>query len=471
MLMILLDEMNLARTEYYFSESSRGLEMRGTRDPDGENGTARSDAAIAIELPYKEGETPETLYVPHNVLWVGTLNEDETTQALSDKVLDRANSIKFAPPKAKTIVEHAKPPSRGRDQASGHLDFHEWLNWSEADDTRDVANREEHDAIMKMLVEIMQSADRGFGYRVAQSISAYVARYPDPERWEGRARGSDQHATSPEALRNGAHREQRGARQPPEALPGSARRPRIRRGGERGTEPRATEPDLQPGPATHRVGSTRGGVALPELPQPGPGGNRRNRRRGGAHRATHARPRGVRGHPQWRRRTSDPVASPGTFEDGYPRLPAPDFDPLPRIPGSFRGKLRAGGIGDPARASLWVVAAVAQERKHADGDPPEPRGTSGHPHRRLAVPADAHGQRERARGRGADKGPYAGRHTCCRRPQVRSRSTDRSRVHTRTLRRHGTGQWRTIRLGRSSTRKRESFRDPSTRSRRGLDEF
>ena len=41
------------------------------------------------------------------------------------------------------------------------------------------------------------------------------------------------------------------------------------------------------------------------------------------------------------------VAPPGTFEDGYPRLPAPDFDPLPRIPGSLRGKLRAGGIGDP----------------------------------------------------------------------------------------------------------------------------
>ena len=41
------------------------------------------------------------------------------------------------------------------------------------------------------------------------------------------------------------------------------------------------------------------------------------------------------------------VAAPGTFEEGYPRLPAPDFDPLPRIPGSLRGKLRAGGITDP----------------------------------------------------------------------------------------------------------------------------
>ena len=184
MLLILLDEMNLARTEYYFSEFLSRLEMRGARNADGENGTVRDDAAIAIELPYKEGETPETLYVPHNVLWVGTLNEDETTQALSDKVLDRANSIKFAPPKAKTIVEHADPPSRAREQASGHLGFREWLNWSETHHARGAANREEHDAIMETLVEIMQSADRGFGYRIAQSISAYVARYPDPERWK-----------------------------------------------------------------------------------------------------------------------------------------------------------------------------------------------------------------------------------------------------------------------------------------------
>ena len=35
MLMILLDEMNLARTEYYFSEFLSRLEMRGTRDLDG----------------------------------------------------------------------------------------------------------------------------------------------------------------------------------------------------------------------------------------------------------------------------------------------------------------------------------------------------------------------------------------------------------------------------------------------------
>ena len=184
MLMILLDEMNLARTEYYFSEFLSRLEMRGARIADGENGTARDDAAIAIELPYKEGETPETLYVPHNVLWVGTLNEDETTQALSDKVLDRANSIKFAPPKAKTIVEHTEPPGRAREQASGHLGFREWLSWSEAHHASDAASKEEHDTIMEALVEIMQSADRGFGYRVAQSISAYVARYPDPERWK-----------------------------------------------------------------------------------------------------------------------------------------------------------------------------------------------------------------------------------------------------------------------------------------------
>ncbi|MCY4463012.1 MAG: hypothetical protein OXC26_21840 [Albidovulum sp.] len=176
MLIILLDEMNLARTEYYFSEFLSRLEMRGPRANAGGDEDSGADAQIAIDLPYAEKERPKHLLVPHNVLWIGTLNEDETTQALSDKVLDRANSIRFAPPKPKTLSQHSTAPERSIAEAKGHLPYERWLEWSSRQS--DASVRQEVNETLESLATLMQSAGRGFGYRITQSINAYIDRYP-----------------------------------------------------------------------------------------------------------------------------------------------------------------------------------------------------------------------------------------------------------------------------------------------------
>lgn len=177
MLIILLDEMNLARTEYYFSEFLSRLEMRGARESGADGEDSRRDAQIAIDLPYAEGERPKHLYVPHNVLWVGTLNEDETTQALSDKVLDRANSIRFAPPAPGTLRQHRTAPERSIEAADGHLPYERWLEWSDRRTTEETGAKQVNDTLEE-LAALMQKAGRGFGYRITQSIKAYVDRYP-----------------------------------------------------------------------------------------------------------------------------------------------------------------------------------------------------------------------------------------------------------------------------------------------------
>ena len=176
MLIILLDEMNLARTEYYFSEFLSRLEMRDPRKSDIGKMTRRSDAQIAIDLPYAEHEKPKHLYVPHNVLWVGTLNEDESTQALSDKVLDRANSIRFAPPEPETLRKHSQAPTSSVKPADGYLTYSRWLQWSERETTN--AGSAQVNETIGELAKLMKAAGRGFGYRIAQSISAYIDRYP-----------------------------------------------------------------------------------------------------------------------------------------------------------------------------------------------------------------------------------------------------------------------------------------------------
>ncbi len=88
MVLVLLDEMNLARVEYYFSDFLSKLETR-------RNKPTYLDIEIgSIKLPQNE----RRVKIPEEFLFVGTMNEDETTQSLSDKVLDRANVLTFGRP-------------------------------------------------------------------------------------------------------------------------------------------------------------------------------------------------------------------------------------------------------------------------------------------------------------------------------------------------------------------------------------
>ncbi|MDZ7854199.1 MAG: AAA family ATPase [Halomonas sp.] len=84
---VILDEMNLARVEHYFSEFLSFIETR-ERDTD--------DVIVTEPLISRadvNGGHP--VYLPQNLMVVGTVNMDETTHAFSRKVLDRANAIEM----------------------------------------------------------------------------------------------------------------------------------------------------------------------------------------------------------------------------------------------------------------------------------------------------------------------------------------------------------------------------------------
>jgi len=89
---ICLDEMNLARVEYYFStflsamESNKEIELYSSKDK-------LNDTIFEIEN--KTIELKPIIKIPPNLFFVGTVNMDETTYQFSPKVLDRANTIEF----------------------------------------------------------------------------------------------------------------------------------------------------------------------------------------------------------------------------------------------------------------------------------------------------------------------------------------------------------------------------------------
>ena len=98
-----LDEMNIARVEYYFAEFLSLLELP---DPDERYIDVVSDMWSNEPLQHRNGR----LKLPYNMWFIGTANNDDSTFAISDKVYDRAmvlnldeKSERFTAPKTKNI--------------------------------------------------------------------------------------------------------------------------------------------------------------------------------------------------------------------------------------------------------------------------------------------------------------------------------------------------------------------------------
>lgn len=85
---LILDEMNLARIEYYFAEFLSIMEMPNFNEWIVDVIAAgREDDPVHL----KEGK----LLIPQNIWFVGTANNDDSTFTITDKVYDRAVSLFF----------------------------------------------------------------------------------------------------------------------------------------------------------------------------------------------------------------------------------------------------------------------------------------------------------------------------------------------------------------------------------------
>ena len=176
-LMVLLDEMNLARVEYYFSEFLSRLETR--RDVDWKNDpVAYQKVSMEVFAGEKmdEGDRsdPIRLFAGPNVLFVGTMNEDESTQSLTDKVIDRSNAIHFGRP------EHLKARGLGDfPKNEQKVTFGSWRKIIEKGLSPDSAAAEAVDTYLKRLNTVFDEMGRAFGHRSYAATCAYIANHPD----------------------------------------------------------------------------------------------------------------------------------------------------------------------------------------------------------------------------------------------------------------------------------------------------
>ncbi len=158
MSIVLLDEMNLAHIELYFAEFLSKLEVKRSKET---NISIKLGTGLTWELPLGD-----------NLLFVGTMNEDESTKMLSDKVLDRAFCLNFERPK--TLKSKQQKPIPNNDGYLKVETFNRWIN-KEGDLE---GKLEEYRELTQKINERLSACYRSIGHRVWQSMSAYIHNHP-----------------------------------------------------------------------------------------------------------------------------------------------------------------------------------------------------------------------------------------------------------------------------------------------------
>ncbi len=163
LVLVLLDEMNLAHVEQYFSDLLSRLEQRRGEERD-----------VTLDIDLGAGMPPYPLRLGRNVLWVGTMNEDETTKALSDKVIDRSNLLYF--PRPRTLHSRAEVTLGAESPLLAESTWRGWLQ------LRSPFAPSEVEPFRHGLEEINQRLEyvgRALGHRVWQSVEYYIANHPE----------------------------------------------------------------------------------------------------------------------------------------------------------------------------------------------------------------------------------------------------------------------------------------------------
>ena len=153
-----LDEMNIARIEYYFAEFLSLLELP---NPESRYLDVVSDKWDNDPILLKGGQ----LKLPKNMWFIGTANNDDSTFAISDKVYDRAMVINLD--KKAQIFE--APKTKGIRLSENHLD----KLFKEAQEEYKISKRNLRriQELDKYMIEYFHIT---FGNRIMKQIKNYV---------------------------------------------------------------------------------------------------------------------------------------------------------------------------------------------------------------------------------------------------------------------------------------------------------
>lgn len=166
---IVLDEMNLSRVEYYFSDFLSLMENEESKREIKLLNTGLYRIVDGKHYPYLGLTNGHTIKIPTNVWFVGTANRDESTFEISDKVYDRAHTMNFNTRAPKVRYQHEPLMSR-------YLSADTLLQLFE-DAKNTVRFDIDSSPVVREVEELLAPYHISFGNRVANQIETFVSIY------------------------------------------------------------------------------------------------------------------------------------------------------------------------------------------------------------------------------------------------------------------------------------------------------
>ena len=159
--LILLDEMNIARVEYYFAEMLSILEMPNAAEWELDI-VPNVWSTDPIKLDHGK------IVIPQNIWYIGTANNDDSTYAISDKVYDRAQPINLDTKGVAFDAPDTPPINLGFD----HLD----ALFQEAFKTYPIS-QENLKKIQQLDLWVIEKLRVAFGNRILKQMGLFVPVY------------------------------------------------------------------------------------------------------------------------------------------------------------------------------------------------------------------------------------------------------------------------------------------------------
>jgi len=170
---VILDEMNLARVEHYFSDFLSAMES-------GEPIELHGNLALEERDPEAGRAIPRRITVPSNLFFTGTVNVDETTYMFSPKVLDRAFTLEFNEVDLKGFGSRPMERTPEPNDALRLREIPESLQLASKpgsehwDHLGELVSGELRRTVIA-LHTMLEDHGRHFGYRVVNEISRFVS--------------------------------------------------------------------------------------------------------------------------------------------------------------------------------------------------------------------------------------------------------------------------------------------------------
>lgn len=166
---IVLDEMNLSRIEYYFSDFLSLMENEEDKREIKLLNVGLYHAEEDELYPYLALTDGHTIKIPSNVWFIGTANRDESTFEISDKVYDRAHTMNFNKRAPKVLSYNAPIPQR-------YLSAEEFIALLE-EAKQSMKFDISTSTLVREVEDLLAPYNISFGNRIANQMEAFIAIY------------------------------------------------------------------------------------------------------------------------------------------------------------------------------------------------------------------------------------------------------------------------------------------------------